>query len=278
MEEESDNKLSFLDVLVSKNSNKLENSVYRKPTFTKLGTNFLSSIPRKFKISAVQTLVHRAYHLSSSYKKFNDEISFLKNYFVGNGYPLHIIDNSVKRFLNKVYNNSPVLTAEKCKVYISIPYMSQDCDKFIASLYDIISSYYPHLDIRLVPTNPLKIGSFFKNKEALPDELRSNIIYEYICDVCQASYIGCTTKQSRVRYFQHLGRSYRTDKVSSQPSHSNIRNHALEHGHPIALSNFKILDSANNLSDLKLLETMYIQSTKPFLNSEQYSTNVLFSY
>ena len=40
METESSNSLSFLDVKVSRNNNKFTTSVYRKPTFSGIGTSF----------------------------------------------------------------------------------------------------------------------------------------------------------------------------------------------------------------------------------------------
>ena len=41
IEKESQNKLPFLDILLQRNNmNKLDISIYRKPTYTGLGTNF----------------------------------------------------------------------------------------------------------------------------------------------------------------------------------------------------------------------------------------------
>ena len=60
-------------------------SVYRKPTYTMLGTSLFSFIPIIFKINAVQTLNHRAYHLSSLFSNFQKEIDFLRGFFDTNG-------------------------------------------------------------------------------------------------------------------------------------------------------------------------------------------------
>lgn len=86
METESNGNLPFLDLLVSKCNNKFLCSVFRKPTFSGLGNSFYSCCGRVFGINAVKTLIHRAFSLSSTYSLFHDEILFLKNYFVNNGY------------------------------------------------------------------------------------------------------------------------------------------------------------------------------------------------
>ena len=47
--EEKDNKISFLDISISRNNNALEASIFRKPTFSGIHTNFNSFLPTKYK-------------------------------------------------------------------------------------------------------------------------------------------------------------------------------------------------------------------------------------
>ena len=79
-EAETEGQISFLDININKHNNSFSTSIFRKKTFTGLGTNYFSYIPMKFKISSISTLVHRAYHLSSSYVSFHNEIKFLKKF------------------------------------------------------------------------------------------------------------------------------------------------------------------------------------------------------
>ena len=60
IEHESNNQLSFLDTLVSRDSEKLNVDVYRKPTYTDRYLDFDSHHDKKHKISAAATLLHRA--------------------------------------------------------------------------------------------------------------------------------------------------------------------------------------------------------------------------
>ena len=82
IEKERDNKLPFLDLLISKTNNKIDTSIYRKETFTGLGINYLSACYEKYKTNAILTLLHRAYSLSSNYVHFNRKVEFLQNIFL----------------------------------------------------------------------------------------------------------------------------------------------------------------------------------------------------
>ena len=65
-ETECDRKLSFLDIDISRVVNgKLATSVYRKPTFTGLFTNFHSFIPLTYKCCLVSGLLNRIFNICS---------------------------------------------------------------------------------------------------------------------------------------------------------------------------------------------------------------------
>ena len=56
-EHEHSNSFSFLDVKICRENNKLTTSVYRKPTFSGVFTNFKSFIPTVYKFGLVYTLL-----------------------------------------------------------------------------------------------------------------------------------------------------------------------------------------------------------------------------
>ena len=106
-EVEQSGKLPFLDVCVRRVGSKLETSVYRKPTFTGLGTSFFSFIPLAVKRAITLTAIYRAFSISSSFQLFHRELDFLKRFFKNNGFPVHLFDCSVKDFFDKKYDLSP---------------------------------------------------------------------------------------------------------------------------------------------------------------------------
>ena len=109
---------------------------------------------------------------------------------------------------------------------------------------------------------------FFKLKETPSDELRSHIIYKYICDACQAMYYRSTVKQSKIRFSQHFGKFHRTSLPISKPLQSSIRDYCLNNDHPMRMRNFNILAYAEDYN-LKTLESIFISKNKPELNIDQ---------
>ena len=67
LETEIDNSISFLDIKIQRNDSQFITSVYRKPTFSGLGTSYFSFCPYKFKINSIKTLLNRAYKLCSNF-------------------------------------------------------------------------------------------------------------------------------------------------------------------------------------------------------------------
>ena len=95
MDCESNRKLPFLDLLVNRVNNTFTTNVYRKPTFTGFGLNFLSYTSFKFKTNAINTLIHRAYKLSSSYFAFHSEIEFLQRFLSINNVPRALVSKYI---------------------------------------------------------------------------------------------------------------------------------------------------------------------------------------
>ena len=65
LEKESEGRIPFLDMLIERTDGRLDFSIFRKPTFTGLGMNFLSECYHQYKINSIRTLVYRAFNLSS---------------------------------------------------------------------------------------------------------------------------------------------------------------------------------------------------------------------
>ena len=103
MEKENNKFLPFLDVLVKNEGRTFTTSVYRKKTSIGLFTQYSSFTPFSYKIGLINCLIHRAFNISSSYLIFHDEINKIKNVLQKNMYPMLVIDNQIKRFLEKQY-------------------------------------------------------------------------------------------------------------------------------------------------------------------------------
>ena len=83
-EKESKNKISFLDISVTRINNKLSTSLYRKKTFGSVYLNFNSFLPMDDKKGLVHNLLFRAFNICADF-------------------PLFFVDNSIKKILNKLF-------------------------------------------------------------------------------------------------------------------------------------------------------------------------------
>jgi len=267
---ESDNCLSFLDVNICRENNHFSTSVYRKPTFSGLGTNFFSNIYNQYKSSSLNTLINRAYRLSSNFNIFHQELDFLRHYFCTNNYPTKLFNRLVKQYLNRLYqSNNTIVTVPKRTLYLELPYIGNQTGKLKQDLNLIMSKFFPHIQVRYYFRNNFKIGSFFRKYDTLPMPLRTSVVYKYTCDCCQQFYIGSTSLQMFRRYSSHQGVSFRTGRHLSNPENSSIRDHSEQSNHPFKIQNFSILDNVQPLIQLRTLESLYIYKCKPQLNDSQ---------
>ena len=122
-EKEKNGKLSFLHVEVSREGNKFATTVYRKPTFSGVYTHLDSFLSTTCKFSMIHTLVFRCFSICSNWTNLHNELAFLKDIFLENGYPISFIDKCFKTFFDRLYLKQPqVLTAEKKTLTLALPF------------------------------------------------------------------------------------------------------------------------------------------------------------
>ena len=80
-------------------------------------------------------------------------------------------------------------------------------------------------------------------------------------------YIGSTCRAFKTRRFEHLGRSIHTGRPITNPSFSNIREHAEQENHPLSHSNFKIIRSMPDKTFLLIAESLHIKLNNSSLNN-----------
>ena len=268
MEKEINSQLPFLDVLVSRQGGRLHTSVYRKPSFSGLGTSFFSFISRSLKLSAISSAIFRAYHVSSTCASSHFELEYIKNFFTENGFPCRIVNSFIRSFLDSKYR-CPIKTSDvpKLKKYFVLPYFGAESEKLKREITDLLSKCYPFLDPRMVLVNSLSIGSFFRYKDRVPKCCQSSVVYKVSCASCGASYIGSTFRNLPSRIQQQLGKSVRTGRFLVKPDPSPIREHSLTCDTLVSQDNFSVIGRTSAPLDLRILESLHIYKEKPHLNN-----------
>ena len=271
-ETETNNTLNFLDTAITRSHNSFLCSVYRKPTFSGLGSSFFSFCSPNFKLTAIKTLLHRAYNICSDYHRLHTEFTFLKSFFHNNGYPSFLTDKYIRNFLNSLYNKKPPsYNVPKKPLYLTLNYFGYQSEKMKSELLSILTKSFPYIDFHLILVNPLKINSFFPFKDRLPKGLSASLVYKFSCAQGSASvsYVGSTRRHLIQRIAEHAGRSPRTGKPLSCPLPSSIRDHANNCSCSVTLDNFSILSTAKSDLDLRLTESIHIHKHRPRLNDKQ---------
>ena len=69
-EKEQNNSMHFLDVLITRTSNGFKTSVYHKPTFSGVYSNFNSFISEEYKVGLIFILLFRTFSIVSNFKNF----------------------------------------------------------------------------------------------------------------------------------------------------------------------------------------------------------------
>lgn len=228
-ENEKDGRLPFLDVIVKRINNRFSTSWYMKPTNTGVYLPKCAYAPKMYKQAAIRSLYYRAFKLSSSEHLFSESCDKIRNIFVSIGYHYKLLDK-IKSQVTASHPCSRSTQQDSNIVYWKLPYIDNLCattNKLIKKMNTIVS---PECSIR-VAYSTRKTSFAFPNKDKVPTQLRSNIVYKYVCDQCDGhTYIGESVRHMATRASEHI-------RGDPQPSEVTM------HGHRKKLENFQVVIS-----------------------------------
>ena len=99
--------------MILRNKKTVTTSVYVKSIHSRNCINYKSLCPNHYKESVVNSLLHRAYHVSSDWSIFHTEINRIKQQFVSYNFPMPAIDACIHRFIEgKVLKRPDVRNTE----------------------------------------------------------------------------------------------------------------------------------------------------------------------
>ena len=208
-EKESNNQLSFLDILITKSSNNCLTSVFHKKTYTGLLMNFLSFSPLNYKAGLVRTLVDRARKINNSYNGFQNDLNQLIFTLKRNSFPLYFIEKIIKTYNEKnPFGTSHVSIRESSTDtenirYFKLPYIGYYSKLTQKRLTTLVRHYCESFEIKLVFSQH-KIKNLFSFKDPIPSNLKSCVVYQFTCAACNSRYIGETMHHISTRMKEHI--------------------------------------------------------------------------
>ena len=256
IETENDDCLPFLDVLVSRKDGSLETSVYRKSTFSGLYMKYDSFVPAQFRHSLINGLFSRAWRLCSSSDIFQNEITYIKQLLTANGFPYHIINKLLKRFLKSKSTNSislPKFGPERKPVFLFLPFCGNNSLKLKRQLERLMNNIAPWTKLYAIFKPSNKFQKLSKLKETVPILNRSNVIYKINCSSCNDFYVGLTTRRLHKRLDEHKKREF-----------CSVYKHNSQKDHIIDFENPKILATDHKKQRLQIKETLCINQCQAY--------------
>ena len=266
-EMEIDDHLPFLDVSVIRSGTQFITSVYRKPTFSGVYTNFGSFIPELYKFNLISTLLFRIVTICSGIDLVQKEVAVLKSILRRNAYPRGLVDELTRKFFDRFNSTrTPIVTVPKQDLVVVLPYLGSVSNKIKHGLKSLAKKYLTCSNIVVIFKSRSRLSSVLNFKDKLPAYLLSGVVYKFTCSSCNATYVGKTKRHVRHRFAEHAGRSPLSGKLVKGQQSTTVRDHMLVCDTLVCDDNFEIVCRDSNNMDLKIKESLFIKKERPTLN------------
>ena len=267
IETETENKLSFLDVLLIRNNSLISTKVYRKNIITGIYINWKLFAPNNWKWGTLKTLVTRAIDIRSTDEYLKEELEHMRTVFHHrNNYPLWVI-NKVIDDAKKVPSADENDSSSTDKIHhLMLPYQGDKGSNLLKSMKRYVSKLLPeHTKLEITFTGK-KLNLYFSIKDKTSFEHQHDLIYyvNWTEPSCRDNYVGETGRRIIERIKDHSGRDHASHMVK----------HNIETSHTdVNTANFKIIDMnfSNNKRKRKIAESLWIKDLRTTLTVQEKS-------
>ena len=97
-----------------------------------------------------------------------------------------------------------LITVPKKDVLIVLPFLGQFSLNLRSRLYNCFNKTLTQCDIKIVFQSKNRLSDLFRFKESTPKELRSHIVYKFLCSNCNITYYGETERHLNARSGEHF--------------------------------------------------------------------------
>ena len=167
-ETEDSNNFSFLEVKITSKNKRFVTSIFREATFSGVYTNYDSFILDTYKIGLLHTLLFRFFKIRSSIENLHIEVEHLRRIFKCNNYPVHIIDQCIKKFLDKSYVPKQIVpTVPKKELLVVLPFVGTFSLNLRKRLYKAVSKSLPQCNIKVIFQSKNPLSNLLKFKDSV---------------------------------------------------------------------------------------------------------------
>ena len=255
---EEQGKLPIFDILIIRDDQDFQTTVYRKPTHSNRYIHYTSSQAWKEKAGTIRTLKQRAVDYCSTEQLLEEELNHLHKTFVQNGYPDHL----VSRILYQDSKQRERQPDPSRAFYVP----------FHLRAWRLFRILEKDFNAEIVYTKTTTLGDILKKKKRTPDEIyKSNVVYKIPCkEPCPVSYIGQTGKTLKTRTKQHAEMCRRKTTVKnllkSEKKDNGLAYHHLKTDHEFDFENAKVPGVEKNYWQRLILEGIEIKNAQNTAN------------
>ena len=271
-EYEVENSIPFLDVHVVRNNCTFFTSVYRKPTFSGVYTNYNSFLPTIYKSGLVSTLLYRCYQICTSWTQINVEIKTIKSFMLKNGYPENMLDRVIYKFLDKMHTkrigrSTSTEQQSKQQFQLVLPHLGKFTKQLETKIKKTLNLHFPEFKVIFIYKASTRLRNLFRFKDPIPKYLTSNIIYQFQCNRCNSIYIGESIRHTKKRFSEHLGLSALTGKTLKGQNSTTVKDHIDDCKPNASMDDFRIIGRDNtSRTNLRIKESLFIHRDCPSIN------------
>ena len=143
--------------------------IFHKATFSEVFTKFDSFIFEPYKTDLIFTLLFRCFTICSDMQSFHLEVDHLREIFKCNNYPVTLIDQCVKTFLNKIFvPTRTLITVCKKHILIVLPFQGQFSLNLRFTLYNCFNKALLQCDIKVIFQSKNLLSNLFRFKDSIP--------------------------------------------------------------------------------------------------------------
>ena len=181
----------------------LTTEVYRKPTDTGLQLlHFQSQVDSRYKKGLVNTMVNQAYRLSSTKQGFAKECNRLRTMFSKLRYPKTLVDSTINKFSQEPDKEIHTVPSAAPSVYIVLSFKDQQLtDRVRKDIYSLRAKNDVNVKPVFTKRNVSQTLGVKENKSPIVNT--QCVVYLFQCDLCDANYVGFTTRLLRQRISEH---------------------------------------------------------------------------